>query len=64
MAKPQNGATVRLYQNLGFQTIGRRTLGEALVANGDAHPLPTDYAAQSKYTTHDGLIMTFRVSRM
>lgn len=63
MVKPQNVETVRLYQKLGFRVIGKCTLGEALMANGDAHLLPADYSEKSKYTIRSGLIMTFRVSR-
>lgn len=61
MVKPQNTATVRLYQSLGFEDVGRCTLAEALVANGDAKLLPDDYSTRSEYTTRGGLIMTRRI---
>ncbi|KAJ3541908.1 hypothetical protein NM208_g4374 [Fusarium decemcellulare] len=62
MVKPQNTATVHLYQKLGFETVGKCTLAEALVANGDGHLLPDD-VTEPKYSTRTGLIMTFRISR-
>ncbi|KPM35715.1 hypothetical protein AK830_g10866 [Neonectria ditissima] len=63
MVKPQNTATVRLYQKLGFETVGKCTLAEALLANGDAHLLPRD-VTDVKYSTRSGLIMTFKVPRV
>jgi ribosomal protein S18 acetylase RimI-like enzyme len=62
MVKPQNTATVRLYQSLGFEDVGRCTLAEALVANGDVKLLPDDYSTRNEYTTRVGLIMTRRIS--
>lgn len=62
MVKPQNTATVHLYQSIGFEDAGRCTLAEALLANGDAKLLPDDYSTQSAYTTRGGLIMTRRIS--
>ncbi|RTE85168.1 hypothetical protein BHE90_000320 [Fusarium euwallaceae] len=60
MVKPQNTVTVHLYEKLGFATVGKCTLAEALVANGDGHLLPED-TADPKYSTRSGLIMTLRV---
>lgn len=62
MVKPQNTATVHLYHSLGFEDVGRCTLAEALLANGDAKLLPDDYHTQSAYTARSGLIMTRRLS--
>lgn len=61
MVKPQNTATVHLYQSLGFEDVGSCTLAEALVANGDVKLLPDDYSTRSEYTTRGGLIMTRRI---
>ncbi|KAG8158321.1 hypothetical protein KVR01_012082 [Diaporthe batatas] len=61
MVKPQNTATVHLYQGLGFKDAGRCTLAEALLANGDSNLLPKDYSTRSEYTTRSGLIMTRRI---
>jgi GNAT superfamily N-acetyltransferase len=62
MVKPQNTATVHLYQSLGFDDAGRCTLAEALVANGDDKLLPDDYANRVEYITRTGLIMTRQIS--
>ncbi|KAI8665205.1 hypothetical protein LRP88_12761 [Fusarium phalaenopsidis] len=62
MVKPQNTVTVHLYEKLGFETVGKCTLAEALVANGDGHLLPED-TTDPKYSTRAGLIMTLRISR-
>jgi ribosomal protein S18 acetylase RimI-like enzyme len=61
MVKPQNTVAVRLYQGLGFEDVGRCTLAEALVANGDAKLLPENYPAGSEYSSRTGLIMTLRI---
>ncbi|CRK13252.1 hypothetical protein HYQ45_006889 [Verticillium longisporum] len=58
MVKPQNTATVGLYKSLGFEEVGRCTLAEALMVNGDAKLLPEDYTTRSEYTTRGGIIMT------
>ncbi|KAJ4329350.1 hypothetical protein N0V84_000245 [Fusarium piperis] len=63
MVKPQNTVTVHLYEKLGFVTVGKCTLAEALVANGDSHLLPED-TSNPKYSTRTGLIMTLRVCRI
>jgi hypothetical protein len=63
MVKPQNTVTVHLYEKLGFETVGKCTLAEALVANGDGHLLPED-TTDPKYSTRAGLIMTLRISRI
>lgn len=62
MVKPDNHATVGLYQKLGFEEVGRCTLAEALVANGDAALLPEDISGE-KYTTRSGLIMMTEIFR-
>ncbi|RKL45636.1 hypothetical protein BFJ72_g3181 [Fusarium proliferatum] len=62
MVKPQNTATVHLYEKLGFETVGKCTLAEALVANGDGHLLPEDIA-DARYSTRSGLIMTYTISK-
>ncbi|KAM0541145.1 hypothetical protein ACHAPJ_013362 [Fusarium lateritium] len=61
MVKPQNTATVHLYRKLGFETVGKCTLAEALVANGDGHLFPDD-TSDAKYSTRSGLIMTYNIS--
>ncbi|KAH6873948.1 hypothetical protein B0T10DRAFT_522313 [Thelonectria olida] len=62
MVKPENTATVHLYQKLGFTTVGKCTLAEALLANGDGHLLPEDVTV-AKYSTRSGYIMIFRMSQ-
>ncbi|KAF4494985.1 Acyl- N-acyltransferase [Fusarium agapanthi] len=62
MVKPQNTATVHLYEKLGFETVGKCTLAEALVANGDGHLLPEDIA-DARYSTRSGLIMIYTISK-
>ncbi|KAF5606711.1 acyl n-acyltransferase [Fusarium subglutinans] len=61
MVKPQNTATVHLYEKLGFETVGKCTLAEALVANGDGHLLPEDIT-DARYSTRSGLIMIYTIS--
>jgi RimJ/RimL family protein N-acetyltransferase len=62
MVKPQNTATVHLYEKLGFETVGKCTLAEALVANGDGHLLPEDIT-DARYSTRAGLIMFYTISK-
>ncbi|PYH84674.1 hypothetical protein BO82DRAFT_351842 [Aspergillus uvarum CBS 121591] len=62
MVKPENHATVGLYQSLGFRESGKCTLAEALVANGDAELLPEDVSGE-KYSSRSGLIMMLEFSR-
>ncbi|KAF5573917.1 acyl n-acyltransferase [Fusarium pseudoanthophilum] len=62
MVKPQNTATVHLYEKLGFETVGKCTLAEALVANGDGHLLPGDIT-DVRYSTRAGLIMIYTLSK-
>ncbi|SCV45016.1 related to GNAT family acetyltransferase [Fusarium fujikuroi] len=62
MVKPQNTTTVHLYEKLGFETVGKCTLAEALVANGDGHLLPEDIA-DARYSTRSGLIMIYNISK-
>jgi L-amino acid N-acyltransferase YncA len=56
MAKPENTATVKMYEGLGFEGAGRCTLAEALTANGDGEMVPEDGGGQ-KYNNRTGLIM-------
>ncbi|KAF5635710.1 GNAT family acetyltransferase acetyltransferase [Fusarium sp. NRRL 25303] len=63
MVKPQNTATVHLYEKLGFETVGKCTLAEALVANGDGHLLPED-TTDARYSTRSGLIMIYTISEL
>jgi hypothetical protein len=64
MVKPENHVTVNLYSRLGFTTVGKCTLAEALKANGDGHLLPTGKElASAKYSQRSGLIMSFFVHR-
>lgn len=60
--KAGNTITVRLYERLGFDDIGRATLAEAFVANGDAHLLPND-TSDEKYSARGGFIMGYRLDR-
>ncbi|KAG5808755.1 hypothetical protein H9Q74_006944 [Fusarium xylarioides] len=62
MVKPQNTATVHLYEKLGFKTVGKCTLAEALIANGDGHLLPED-VTDARYSTRAGLVMIYTISK-
>ncbi|KAG9496492.1 hypothetical protein J7337_011268 [Fusarium musae] len=62
MVKPQNTATVHLYEKLGFEIVGKCTLAEALVANGDGHLLPEDIT-DARYSTRAGLVMIYTISK-
>ena len=62
MVKPENHVTVKLYERLGFSTIGKCTLAEALRANGDGHLLPSD-TSSAKYSSRTGLIMSRVIHR-
>lgn len=62
MVKPDNHVTVKLYERLGFSTVGKCTLAEALRANGDGHLLPSDTSA-AKYSSRMGLIMSREIHR-
>lgn len=62
MVKPENHATVRLYRGLGFVEVGKCTLAEAVVANGDKDLLPEDVTGE-KYTSRSGLIMMLEICR-
>ncbi|KAF5597795.1 acyl n-acyltransferase [Fusarium pseudocircinatum] len=62
MVKPQNTATVHLYEKLGFEIVGKCTLAEALVANGDGHLIPEDIT-DARYSTRLGLIMIYTISK-
>lgn len=60
MTKADNTATIRLYRKLGFEVVGKSTLVEGLVTNGDGNLLPEDIT-NPKYTTRTGVIMTQRI---
>ncbi|KAH7169941.1 hypothetical protein EDB81DRAFT_774101 [Dactylonectria macrodidyma] len=62
MVKPENTATIRLYQRLGFEHMGLCTLEEALRANGDGDLIPKGKLGE-KYTTRSGIIMALRLDR-
>ncbi|KAH7066353.1 putative GNAT family acetyltransferase [Paraphoma chrysanthemicola] len=62
MVKPENVATVQMYQSLGFTDAGRCTLAEALVANGDEALVPAD-GGGDKFQTRAGLIMSMPLHR-
>ncbi|KAA8651159.1 hypothetical protein EYZ11_009370 [Aspergillus tanneri] len=62
MVKPENHATVGLYQGLGFSEAGKCTLAEALIANGDKDLLPKDITGE-KYSLRSGLIMMLEICR-
>lgn len=63
MVKPENHVTVNLYKRLGFNLVGRATLVEALIANGDEHLLPDDRSS-AKWSDRTGLIMILRMGRL
>jgi ribosomal protein S18 acetylase RimI-like enzyme len=63
MVKPENHVTVNLYKRLGFDLVGRATLVEALIANGDEHLLPDDRSS-AKWSERTGLIMILRMGRL
>lgn len=62
MVKPENHATVSLYRGLGFIKVGKCTLPEAVVANGDKDLLPKDIGGE-KYSSRSGLIMMLEFCR-
>ncbi|PYI00918.1 hypothetical protein BO78DRAFT_401753 [Aspergillus sclerotiicarbonarius CBS 121057] len=62
MVKPENHATVHLYRGLGFAEVGKCTLAEALIANGDRDLLPKDISGE-KYSSRSGLIMMLQIGR-
>lgn len=64
IVKAGNNITVNLYHRLGFVDVGRATLAEALIANGDAHLLPTDTTRPEYFTVRGGIIMTRRMNRV
>jgi adenine/guanine phosphoribosyltransferase-like PRPP-binding protein len=63
MVKWGMNATLRLYQQLGFEVVGNCTLAEALIANDEGDLLPADYEVQEKYCTQSGHVMIQRLSR-
>ncbi|KAJ3454590.1 hypothetical protein MRS44_013190 [Fusarium solani] len=62
MVKPENTATIRLYNRLGFDETGLCTLEEALKANGDGELIPKGELSE-KYRTRTGIIMALRLDR-
>ncbi|OAL07132.1 hypothetical protein IQ06DRAFT_7477 [Phaeosphaeriaceae sp. SRC1lsM3a] len=62
MVKPENVATVKLYQALGFTDAGRCTLAEALIANGDEALVPADGGGH-RFQDRTGLIMDMSLHR-
>jgi ribosomal protein S18 acetylase RimI-like enzyme len=62
MVKPENTATIHLYERLGFKHAGHCTLEEALRANGDSHLIPKG-KLEDKYTTRSGVIMALQLCR-
>lgn len=62
MVKPENVATLRLYDGLGFERAGYCTLEEALRANGDTDLIPRG-ALDDHYTTRSGIVMLLHLAR-
>lgn len=60
MVKLGNHAMVSLYQGLGFVDIGKCTLAEALIVNGDKDLLLKDINGL-KYSVRSGLIMMLEI---
>ncbi|KAK4497254.1 hypothetical protein PRZ48_011704 [Zasmidium cellare] len=48
-----------LYEGLGFEEVGRCTLGEALRANGDGNLIPEGEGETARFNTKGGLVMEF-----
>lgn len=63
MVKPENVATLRLYDGLGFERAGYCTLKEALEANGDADLIPRG-TLNDHYTTRSGIVMLLHLARV
>lgn len=63
MVKPGMMTAVNIYLQLGFIEVGRGTLAEALIANGDQELLPNAYLLQEKYTTRTSHLMIKLLSR-
>jgi ribosomal protein S18 acetylase RimI-like enzyme len=61
--KPGMVTVVSLYLQLGFIDVGKCTLAEALIANGDQELLPNDYLLQEKYTARTGYLMIKQITR-
>jgi ribosomal protein S18 acetylase RimI-like enzyme len=63
MVKPGNHAAVKLYQGLQFALVGKCTLKEAFLANGDAHLLPATTSGP-RFSERSGFIMMYCISRV
>ena len=61
MARLENTAAVKLYASMDWEDVGRCTLAEALMANGDEEMLPEGYKNLEKYSARSGCIMTKRL---
>ncbi|KAL6853004.1 hypothetical protein ACO1O0_007553 [Amphichorda felina] len=62
MVKPENVATLRLYDGLGFERAGYCTLEEALRANGDTDLIPHG-TLDDHYTARSGIVMLLHLVR-
>ncbi|KAF5137733.1 N-alpha-acetyltransferase RimI [Metarhizium anisopliae] len=62
MVKPDNLATLGMYQSLGFERTGFCTLEEALRANGDADMIP-EGVLEKKFTTRTGITLALHLGR-
>ncbi|KAI5459098.1 hypothetical protein BGZ63DRAFT_415756 [Mariannaea sp. PMI_226] len=60
MVKPQNVASVKLYQSLDFVDCGRCTLEEALTINGEDIP---ENPSADKYRVRSGYVMALQLER-
>ncbi|KAL4879080.1 hypothetical protein BJY04DRAFT_220445 [Aspergillus karnatakaensis] len=54
MVKGTMPEVVLFYEKLGFETVGRCSLADALVANGERHMLPEDWRTQDRLTARGG----------
>lgn len=63
MVKWGMDATLRLYQQLGFEVVGSCTLAEALIANGEGDLLPVDFEVQEKFCAKSGHVMIQQLIR-
>ena len=63
MVKPENVATLRLYDGLGFVRAGYCTLEEALRTNGDADLIPRG-GLDDHYTARTGIVIQLPLARV